>query len=190
MSGGVDSSVVAWLMKSGGGECVGVTLKLFDEAGGHRSGCCSLADVNDARLVAQRIGIPHYVLNFKEAFHDEVIRPFVETYERGATPNPCIDCNRHIKFERLLRRAAELALSRAAKNIATAAEGGTGDGSPAAVLASDAFFPFPDVVEAAHAAGIKTIVQVGGSQNDTASVETADRLGIAMVLTGTRHFKH
>ncbi|MDR2517717.1 MAG: bifunctional phosphoribosylaminoimidazolecarboxamide formyltransferase/IMP cyclohydrolase [Spirochaetaceae bacterium] len=86
--------------------------------------------------------------------------------------------------------AAELALSRAAKNIAQAAENGAGDGSPAPVLASDAFFPFPDVVEAAHAAGIKTIVQVGGSQNDTASVETADRLGIAMVLTGTRHFKH
>ncbi|MDR1411765.1 MAG: bifunctional phosphoribosylaminoimidazolecarboxamide formyltransferase/IMP cyclohydrolase [Spirochaetaceae bacterium] len=86
--------------------------------------------------------------------------------------------------------AAELALGRAAKNIAALAEAGKDDGSAARVLASDAFFPFPDVVEAASKAGIKTIVQPGGSLNDKASVETADRLGIAMVLTGTRHFKH
>jgi phosphoribosylaminoimidazolecarboxamide formyltransferase/IMP cyclohydrolase len=86
--------------------------------------------------------------------------------------------------------AAELALNRAAKNIAAAAEAGKDDGSPARVLASDAFFPFPDVVEAAAIAGIKTIIQVGGSRNDSASVEAADRLGLAMVLTGTRHFKH
>ena len=86
--------------------------------------------------------------------------------------------------------AAELALSRAARNIAALAEAGKDDGSPARVLASDAFFPFPDVVEAASLAGVKTIVQVGGSLNDKASIETADRLGIAMVLTGTLHFKH
>ncbi|MDR2786718.1 MAG: bifunctional phosphoribosylaminoimidazolecarboxamide formyltransferase/IMP cyclohydrolase, partial [Treponema sp.] len=86
--------------------------------------------------------------------------------------------------------AAELALGRAAKNIAALAEAGKGDGSPARVLASDAFFPFPDVVEAASIAGIKTIIQVGGSLNDRASIEAADRLGVAMVFTGTRHFKH
>jgi phosphoribosylaminoimidazolecarboxamide formyltransferase/IMP cyclohydrolase len=98
--------------------------------------------------------------------------------------------------------AAELALNRAAKNIAAAAEAGRGVGSnvavgnsvagsgPARVLASDAFFPFPDVVEAAAAAGIKTIIQVGGSLNDKLSIEACDRLGLAMVLTGTRHFKH
>jgi phosphoribosylaminoimidazolecarboxamide formyltransferase/IMP cyclohydrolase len=86
--------------------------------------------------------------------------------------------------------AAELALARSAKNIAALAEAGKDDGKPARVLASDAFFPFPDVVEAAALAGIKTIVQVGGSLNDKASVEAADRLGLAMVLTGTRHFKH
>ncbi|MDR1352039.1 MAG: bifunctional phosphoribosylaminoimidazolecarboxamide formyltransferase/IMP cyclohydrolase [Treponema sp.] len=86
--------------------------------------------------------------------------------------------------------AAELALGRAARNIAALAEAGKDDGSPARVLASDAFFPFPDVVEAASIAGIKTIVQPGGSLNDRAAIETADRLGVAMVFTGTRHFKH
>jgi phosphoribosylaminoimidazolecarboxamide formyltransferase/IMP cyclohydrolase len=86
--------------------------------------------------------------------------------------------------------AAELALNRAAKNIAALAEAGKDDGGPARVLASDAFFPFPDVVEAASIAGIKTIIQVGGSLNDKASIEAADRLEVAMVLTGTRHFKH
>jgi phosphoribosylaminoimidazolecarboxamide formyltransferase/IMP cyclohydrolase len=86
--------------------------------------------------------------------------------------------------------AAELALGRSAKNIAALAEAGKDDGKPAGVLASDAFFPFPDVVEAAALAGIRTIVQVGGSLNDSASVEAADRLGLSMVLTGTRHFKH
>ncbi|GHU59525.1 bifunctional purine biosynthesis protein PurH [Spirochaetia bacterium] len=84
----------------------------------------------------------------------------------------------------------ELALKRSAGVIAADAEAGTGDGRPARVLASDAFFPFPDVVEAAAAAGIKTIVQVGGSLNDKLSIEACDKLGIAMVLTGIRHFKH
>ncbi|GHT95916.1 hypothetical protein FACS1894141_5380 [Spirochaetia bacterium] len=84
----------------------------------------------------------------------------------------------------------ELALKRSAGVIAAGAEAGTGDGRPARVLASDAFFPFPDVVEAAAAAGIKTIVQVGGSLNDKLSIEACDKLGIAMVLTGIRHFKH
>jgi phosphoribosylaminoimidazolecarboxamide formyltransferase/IMP cyclohydrolase len=86
--------------------------------------------------------------------------------------------------------AAELALKRGAGTVAAAAAAGTGDGVPARVLASDAFFPFPDVVEAAAAAGIKTIVQPGGSINDKLSVEACDRLGLAMVFTGVRHFKH
>ncbi|GHV82489.1 tRNA-specific 2-thiouridylase MnmA [Spirochaetia bacterium] len=71
-------------------------------------GCCSLSDVNDARNVAHRLGMPHYVLNFADDFRDQVIRRFIDTYERGATPNPCIDCNRYIKFERLLLRAQQL----------------------------------------------------------------------------------
>jgi tRNA-specific 2-thiouridylase len=130
MSGGVDSSVAAWLMKSRGCECIGITLKLFDAgtvfpetppeicgdngnsagcaAAGRNRGCCSLADINDARAVAFRLGMPHYVLNFSKDFEEQVIRRFVESYERGATPNPCIDCNRYIKFDRLLRRIREL----------------------------------------------------------------------------------
>jgi tRNA-specific 2-thiouridylase len=104
MSGGVDSSVAAALMLEQGCECIGITLKLYRG----ESRCCSLADVNDAKAVAFRLGIPHYVLNFTEEFDALVIRRFVETYERGATPNPCIDCNRFIKFNLLLLRARQL----------------------------------------------------------------------------------
>jgi tRNA-specific 2-thiouridylase len=131
MSGGVDSSVAAALMLREGFDCIGVTLKLTGLAGltgltggdnpeaegagpaglyrrGPNRGCCSLADVNDARQAAYKLGLPHYVLNFTESFRREVIRRFVETYEAGGTPNPCIDCNRYIKFERLLYRVREL----------------------------------------------------------------------------------
>ena len=104
MSGGVDSSVAAALMKDKGFRCIGVTMKLFSG----ESRCCSLADVNDARNVAFGLGIPHYVLNFQDEFGDQVIRRFVETYERGETPNPCIDCNRFIKFNLLLLRTRQI----------------------------------------------------------------------------------
>ncbi|MDR2759326.1 MAG: tRNA 2-thiouridine(34) synthase MnmA [Spirochaetaceae bacterium] len=111
MSGGVDSSVAAWIMKEQGRDCIGITLKLFtnDDLGLKKNySCCSLEDVNDARNVAYRMGMPHYTLNFSGDFRDQVIRRFVETYEQGGTPNPCIDCNRYIKFESLLRRARQL----------------------------------------------------------------------------------
>lgn len=105
MSGGVDSSVAAALMLEKGHECIGITLKLFNTSD---SGCCSLADVNDARQVAHKMGMQHHVLNFTEAFRNEVIRRFIETYEEGATPNPCIDCNRYIKFNPLILKARQL----------------------------------------------------------------------------------
>ncbi|MDR1301716.1 MAG: tRNA 2-thiouridine(34) synthase MnmA [Treponema sp.] len=112
MSGGVDSSVAALLSKNAGFECIGVTLNLFSSNdrsdGKDRRSCCSLADVEDARNVAYHLDIPHYVLNFSDDFADQVIRKFVETYEKGETPNPCIDCNRYIKFEGLLQRAKQL----------------------------------------------------------------------------------
>jgi len=104
MSGGVDSSVAAALMLEQGFQCVGITLKLYKG----ESRCCSLADVNDARNVAHNLGIDHYVLNFTEEFDTKVVRHFTETYEQGATPNPCIECNRHIKFNLLLLRARQL----------------------------------------------------------------------------------
>ena len=108
MSGGVDSSVAAFLMKEQGCECIGATMKLFhnEDIGGSRiKTCCSLEDVEDARLVALRLGIPYYVFNFSDDFKGQVIDRFISSYERGATPNPCIDCNRYLKFERLYERA-------------------------------------------------------------------------------------
>ena len=108
MSGGVDSSVAAFLMKEQGCECIGATMKLFhnEDIGVKRTKtCCSLEDVEDARSVAFRLGIPYYVFNFSDDFKGQVIDRFIAAYERGATPNPCIDCNRYLKFERLYERA-------------------------------------------------------------------------------------
>jgi tRNA-specific 2-thiouridylase len=104
MSGGVDSSVAAALMLQQGFECIGITLKLF--SGGSR--CCSLEDVNDARAAANHLGMPHYILNFTGPFQAEVIDRFVKIYQDGATPNPCIDCNRSIKFDALLLRTRQI----------------------------------------------------------------------------------
>lgn len=111
MSGGVDSSVAAYLMKQAGYECMGATLKLHEEQPNHacdEKTCCSLRDIEDARAVAAAMDIPYYVFNFTEYFEEAVIRRFVDTYIAGGTPNPCIDCNRYIKFEKLLNRMYEL----------------------------------------------------------------------------------
>ena len=111
MSGGVDSSLAAKIMVERGYECIGCTMKLFqnENAGVERSRtCCSLDDVEDARSVAYKLGMPFYVFNFTDAFRDEVIHKFVESYENGITPNPCIDCNRYMKFGKLLDRARVL----------------------------------------------------------------------------------
>jgi tRNA-specific 2-thiouridylase len=111
MSGGVDSSVAAYLTKQMGYDCTGITLKLFDndDIGEKREKtCCSLDDIDDARNVCYKIGIPYYVYNFKDSFKENVIGRFISAYENGTTPNPCIDCNRYIKFEKLMRRAEEL----------------------------------------------------------------------------------
>ena len=90
MSGGIDSSVAAALLLEKGCHCVGVTLKL-----------CTGGGADDARLVAEELGIPHFTLDFTETFREKVINPFVESYEQGLTPNPCVDCNRYVKFGRL-----------------------------------------------------------------------------------------
>ena len=111
MSGGVDSSVAAYLMQQRGFDCTGITLKLFDSDTDAEPGektCCSLDDIEDARSVCRRLGIPHFVYNFKDSFSENVIARFIRAYETGCTPNPCIDCNRYIKFDKLIRRAEEL----------------------------------------------------------------------------------
>lgn len=108
MSGGVDSSLAAKLMIDKGFECIGCTMKLYhnEDAGIERSRtCCSLDDVEDARSIAHMLGMPFYVFNFTDAFRDTVIRKFVESYEKGITPNPCIDCNRYMKFDKLYERS-------------------------------------------------------------------------------------
>jgi tRNA-specific 2-thiouridylase len=103
MSGGVDSSVAAALLVEAGHDVTGVTLKLW--GGESDSGCCSVADVEDARRVAAQLGIPHYVFNFTDDFEANVVTPYTDAYAAGRTPNPCVECNRTMKFGRLLDRA-------------------------------------------------------------------------------------
>ena len=110
MSGGVDSSVAAALLADAGHEVVGATLKLW--GGPSDSGCCSVADVDDARRVAQQLGLAHHVFNMTEEFEASVVGPYVAAHADGRTPNPCIECNRHIKFDRLLERADPAGLRR------------------------------------------------------------------------------
>jgi len=110
MSGGVDSSVTAALLKAEGYDVVGVTLQLYDHgAASHRKGaCCAGRDIHDARAVAERIGIPHYVLDYEARFREAVIDRFTESYAAGETPVPCVECNRSIKFADLAATAREL----------------------------------------------------------------------------------
>ena len=113
MSGGVDSSVAALLLREQGYDVMGVTLKLFsndDIIQAQKDGktCCALSDTEDARSVACRLGFDHVVFNFKDYFHEYVMKQFVDCYLSGGTPNPCIECNRHIKFDKMLLRAQTL----------------------------------------------------------------------------------
>jgi tRNA-specific 2-thiouridylase len=113
MSGGVDSSVAAMLLREQGYEVMGVTLKLFsdeDIVQAEKDGktCCALSDVEDARSVAYKLGFEHLVFNFKDNFREHVMQQFADSYLVGRTPNPCIECNRHVKFDKMLRRAIEL----------------------------------------------------------------------------------
>jgi tRNA-specific 2-thiouridylase len=110
MSGGVDSSVAAFLLKREGFDCTGAMMKLFvsqENPPHEHKGCCTLNDAEDARTVAQRLGIPFYTFNFTQAFEKHVLTRFADTYKKGRTPNPCIDCNRFVKFEKFLNRATE-----------------------------------------------------------------------------------
>ena len=111
MSGGVDSSVAAYLLKKAGYDVIGVTMQIWQEDTSEQEengGCCGLSAVEDARRVAQHLDIPYYVMNFKEEFKCRVMDYFVEEYLQGRTPNPCIACNRYVKWESLLRRSLEI----------------------------------------------------------------------------------
>ena len=139
MSGGVDSSVTAALLKSEGYDVVGITLQLYDHgAATHRKGaCCAGQDIHDARNVAERIGIPHYVLDYESRFRESVIDNFADSYASGETPVPCIECNRSIKFRDLLETARELGAAALATGHYVASRR-LGDGSRALVCAADA----------------------------------------------------
>ncbi|KIZ33569.1 thiouridylase [Rhodopseudomonas palustris] len=139
MSGGVDSSATAALLKSQGYDVVGITLQLYDHgAATHRKGaCCAGQDIHDARAVAERIGIPHYVLDYESRFRESVIDSFADSYASGETPVPCIECNRSIKFRDLLATARELGASALATGHYVSSRR-LSDGSRALVCAADA----------------------------------------------------
>ena len=112
MSGGVDSSVAAWLLKEQGYDVIGVTMQIWQDeeetVQEENGGCCGLSAVDDARRVAAKLGIPYYVMNFKEQFRRCVIDYFTDEYTNGRTPNPCIACNRYVKWESLLKRSLDI----------------------------------------------------------------------------------
>ena len=112
MSGGVDSSVAAWLLKEQGYDVIGVTMQIWQdedrEAVEENGGCCGLSAVEDARRVAGQLDIPYYVMNFKAEFKKNVMDYFAAEYARGRTPNPCIACNRYVKWESLLKRSMDI----------------------------------------------------------------------------------
>jgi tRNA-specific 2-thiouridylase len=116
MSGGVDSSVVAGLLHEQGHEVIGVTLQLYDHgaAVGRKGACCAGQDIHDARRVADRLGIAHYVIDAQQRFRDAVIQPFADSYAAGETPVPCISCNQSVKFTDLVQLAADLGAERLA----------------------------------------------------------------------------
>lgn len=139
MSGGVDSSATAALLKSQGYDVVGITLQLYDHgAATHRKGaCCAGQDIHDARDVAERIGIPHYVLDYESRFRESVIENFAASYVLGETPVPCIECNRSVKFRDLLATARDLGAAALATGHYVASRR-TADGSRALICAADA----------------------------------------------------
>ena len=110
MSGGVDSSVVAGLLKSQGHDVIGVTMKLWEGPNGEmpETGCCTASDSEDARKVAATLDIPYYVLDYTESFSEKVVDNFIDMYAQGLTPNPCVECNRSVKFDHFLKQAKNL----------------------------------------------------------------------------------
>src|ERR671937_2531488 len=118
MSGGVNSSTAAYILKSAGHEVVGLSMQMYDNlqnADSTYGGCCTIDDLADARRVAWKLEIPHFTLNLEENFHEKVIAPFVKSYLRGTTPSPCVLCNTHVKFDLFHQKAQAIG----AEKIAT-----------------------------------------------------------------------
>ena len=169
MSGGVDSSVAALLLHQAGWDVIGVTMKLYSldesELPADHQGCCTLDDVEDARAVCRRLGIPHYVLNMEREFHDQVMDYFVSEYRRGRTPHPCIACNDKIKFSHLMTRADALG----AEYVATGHYARTERGPDGAILkkgvdhAKDQSYVLFGMTQAQLS---RTLLPVGGYRKD------------------------
>jgi len=162
MSGGVDSSVAALLLERAGHEVVGVTMKLW--GGDSDTGCCSVSDVDDARRVAQQLGIDHLVFNFGDDFEEHVVAPYVDAHAHGITPNPCVECNRSVKFARLAERADLLGFDAVATGH-HARIGRTDDGRYTLERGSDAAKDQSYVVHMLDQAQLaRTLFPVGGMQ--------------------------
>ena len=175
MSGGVDSSVAAALLVDEGYEVVGVTMKLW--GGESDSGCCSVSDVDDARWVANQLDIEHHVFNFGEEFDRHVVAPFVDTHRTGGTPNPCIECNRHIKFDLFVDRAEVLGFDR----IATGHYARVADLDDGTVRLRRAVDPLKDQSYVLHMLGqdvlSRVMLPIGGWHKPDLRVE-AERRGL------------
>jgi len=175
MSGGVDSSVAALLLKRAGHDVVGVTMKLW--GGDSDTGCCSVSDVDDARRVAQQLGIDHLVFNFADDFNEHVVAPYVDSHARGLTPNPCIECNRSVKFARLAERAELLGFDAVATGH-HARVGQTGAGGYTLERGADAAKDQSYVVHMLDQAQLaRTMFPVGGIQKSEVR-ELAAEIGL------------
>ncbi len=172
MSGGVDSSVAALLLREAGHEVVGVTMKLW--GGDSDTGCCSVSDVDDARRVAQQLDIAHLVFNFGDDFDRHVVDPYVNAHANGVTPNPCIECNREVKFARLAERADLLGFDAVATGH-HAAIGRAADGSLTLERGHDTKKDQSYVVHMLDQAGLaRTIFPVGGMDKTEVRARAAE----------------
>jgi tRNA-specific 2-thiouridylase len=176
LSGGVDSSVAAAMLLDDGHDVVGATMKLW--GGPSDSGCCSVSDVDDARRVAATLGIDHHVFNFAEEFEDKVVAPYVAAHAEGLTPNPCIECNRHLKFRRFLDRARRLGFDAVATGH-HARVVRAGDGAPRLARGRDAAKDQSYVLSMLTEAELSHVVLPVGELTKTEVRALATGLGLA-----------
>ncbi|HUY30837.1 MAG TPA: tRNA 2-thiouridine(34) synthase MnmA [Acidimicrobiales bacterium] len=177
MSGGVDSSVAASLLVDAGHEVVGATMKLW--GGPSDSGCCSAADVRDARRVCDHLGVDHHVFNFTDEFAAAVVDPYVADHAAGRTPNPCVECNRHLKFGALLERADRLGFAAVATGHHARVDRDPGSGRPRLLRGADAAKDQSYVLAALTAAELARVVLPIGRLTKPEVRALAERRGLA-----------